>query len=475
MTAASGFGPGACTRLVDDVVEVFREELIGATQDLLASEVTPTQFRGFLATLREKTHEAGRRLLQGILPALQETEKLVEHQGSTHRFKMVSKKEWLTPFGLIHVSRRYYQPDVGGEGIVPLDIRCGMVHRFLTPDLEEIVAFSTALLAPAEVETLLGKLLPHAPCKTAIQEVIRKVGSFAEDHQPELEDAMTKEAPLSAEGDVLVISWDGVTVPLREKGVLCGRPAERPGIRDGPESPTAWKEASVGVLSIYQRGIRRGPPERIDARYFARMPEPGMVHLLDQMEWAVRELREHRSFREVAVICDGKPAIWTAVEQFEVFQTATPILDFFHAAEHLSKASEAIFGKQELRATRWFEKSRLRMRDEKAGTAAVLDSLRYYRNKLRKGSPRFDVVRRVLSFFHKNLHRMDYAGFRNRGLPIGSGPVEAACKTVVGARLKRSGMRWSRDGGQRVLNLRVPVLSKRWDTFWSTYEEQRAA
>ena len=82
---------------------------------------------------------------------------------------------------------------------------------------------------------------------------------------------------------------------------------------------------------------------------------------------------------------------------------------------------------------------------------------------------------RVIGYFRRNLPKMAYADFRAQGLPIGSGPVEAACKTVVGARIKRSGMRWTREGGQRVLNLRTHVLSKRWDVFWNTYLEIRQA
>ena len=64
---------------------------------------------------------------------------------------------------------------------------------------------------------------------------------------------------------------------------------------------------------------------------------------------------------------------------------------------------------------------------------------------------------------------MDYATYRAAGLPISSGPVEAAAKTVVAHRLKRSGMRWSRRNGQQVLNLRAQVQSKRWDAFWNWY------
>ena len=74
------------------------------------------------------------------------------------------------------------------------------------------------------------------------------------------------------------------------------------------------------------------------------------------------------------------------------------------------------------------------------------------------------------TFFENNQDRMDYRRFRLRGWPIGSGPVEAAAKTLVKMRMCRSGMRWSRKGGQRILDLRTYVKSNRWDAFWNEYK-----
>jgi len=70
---------------------------------------------------------------------------------------------------------------------------------------------------------------------------------------------------------------------------------------------------------------------------------------------------------------------------------------------------------------------------------------------------------------------MKYSEYRAAGLPIGSGVVEAACKTLVGQRFKRAGMRWSIDGGQKILNLRAAVLSNRWDLFWNCHQEALGA
>jgi hypothetical protein len=462
-------------RIIDEIVGHFRNGLTDLVRDLDGDKLTLQTLVDFTARLRKLLNETGLKAFVETLLRHEEHADVFEHGGQIHRFKMESKKEWITPFGLAVVPRRYFQPDRGGEGVVPLDLRCGMVDRPMTPDVEELCAFSAAHLVPRVVETLLGKLLPHAPSATAIQHVIRHTGTFAEEAEADIETAMRKEAPLSRQGDVLVQSWDGVTTPLREKGPKTGRKPERPGIREDDETLTVWKEAGVAAISVYGRNDE-GKPVRLDTRYAARMPEPGMARLLEQQNTIVEPLLHNRALREIVFLCDGKDSIWTAAQKLNSHPMATQILDFYHGAEHLSKASEALFGKKSVPGKRWYERYRVILRDEDGGVISTIRSMQYHIKKLRlrKGSERYKTVRRVIRFFRRNLDKMDYAGFRKRGLPIGSGPVEAACKTVVGARLKCSGMRWSRDGGQHVLNLRVHVLSKRWDVFWNTYLGSRA-
>jgi len=92
--------------------------------------------------------------------------------------------------------------------------------------------------------------------------------------------------------------------------------------------------------------------------------------------------------------------------------------------------------------------------------------------KLRKRTERYRLATVELGYFRNNRDKMDYARYHTSGLIISSGPVEAAAKTIVGHRLKRSGMRWTRQGGQQILNLRVLVQSKRCDAFWNWYLHQ---
>ena len=104
------------------------------------------------------------------------------------------------------------------------------------------------------------------------------------------------------------------------------------------------------------------------------------------------------------------------------------------------------------------------------GAGRVLRSLDYYERTARLSKSRRAALDAERTFFARNGHRMDYARFRRNGWPIGSGPVEAACKSVVKARLCRSGMRWSPSGGQHILSLRTYVKSDRWNAMWSQYK-----
>ena len=146
--------------------------------------------------------------------------------------------------------------------------------------------------------------------------------------------------------------------------------------------------------------------------------------------------------------------------------------DFYHAAQHLSMAAEHLFGKSTVKADRWYRSWRHKLRHDPGAVDALIRSLYYHRRKLCKRTERYRLATVELGYFHNNRDKMDYASYHASGLIISSGPVEAAAKTIVGHRLKRSGMRWTRQGGQQILNLRVLVQSKRWDAFWNWYLQQ---
>jgi hypothetical protein len=146
------------------------------------------------------------------------------------------------------------------------------------------------------------------------------------------------------------------------------------------------------------------------------------------------------------------------------------ILDFFHATEHLADALAAIHGDGTFATRHKFEFFRERLLNEDEGAQAVIEALKYLKRK----HPQLKRVGQVLNYFRKNKTRMRYAEWKRQGFMIGSGVVEAACKTLVAQRLKLSGMRWSAHGAQAILTMRGWDQSDRFDEAWAlvarTYE-----
>lgn len=234
-------------RIIDEIVGEFRNGLTVLVQDLDGERLTPQRFVGFVAQLRNLLNETGLKAFVETVGRHEEHSDVFEHGGQIHRFKMESKKEWITPFGLALLARRYFQPYRGGEGVVPLDLRCGMVDRPMTPDIEELCAFSAAHLVPREVETLLGKLLPHRPSATAVQHVIRHVGAFAEEAEADIEAAMRKEGTAQSPG----------RRPRTELG-RCHHAAARKGAEDGSKARAAWHPRRRRDPDRVEGGGRRG-------------------------------------------------------------------------------------------------------------------------------------------------------------------------------------------------------------------------
>ena len=232
---------------------------------------------------------------------------------------------------------------------------------------------------------------------------------------------------------------------------------------DTDTAPTAWKEAGVGMVATYLTPLdpQTEEPERVDVRYAARMPEVKMKTLVNGLVDQTVRAMQQSCYDHLVVLADGRREIWRTVDEHAEFDGFIRILDFYHAAQHLSMAAEHLFGKAAVKADRWYRSWRHKLRHEPGAVAGLIRSLRYHRRKLPRRSPRYRQASTELGYFRNNRDKMEYARYHALGLIISSGPVEAAAKTIVGHRLKRSGMRWTRQGGQHILNLRVQVQSNR--------------
>jgi hypothetical protein len=248
---------------------------------------------------------------------------------------------------------------------------------------------------------------------------------------------------------VVAIGADGVMVPFRPS----------PG---SPKGAVQFREIKIAVLAYLGRRInRRGET-------CTRLQGRRLVAVLGDIDaLAVRlRLEAHRqgvfAAERIVWISDGAKGLW------RVFAEVLPahaigILDFYHAAGQLWQAGEAWFGYRPSVEV-WFQDIRSRLRKGQVDEIiAELDaeSRKTFRHEDRRG-----VLARVRDYFAKHRQHLDFPAFKAAGLPLGSGFVESACKWLIQQRFKGVGMRWSDDGFNHLLHLRLAWANGRFDVLF---------
>lgn len=206
---------------------------------------------------------------------------------------------------------------------------------------------------------------------------------------------------------------------------------------------------------------QRGRPER-QMRYLSGFYE------LDEVGRQLRREAEAvglmRADRQIA-LSDGGSGLEAVFKKF--FPNATCILDFYHAKEHLVELAQSLHPHDESARKVWLDAWCHRLKHEGGReTLAALESL----DLTEASAAAREAHRKQVTYFRNHCHRMDYPMYVARGWQIGSGPVESACKTVVGNRLKGGGMRWGQDGSDAVAHLRGVYLSEPacWQALWQS-------
>ena len=459
--------------IMDAIVSKIKMVLSEA-DEVLASEVTPENAEEMNRLLGQAMSAGWTQGLRTWLADAETDAETIEMDGVTYRFKLESEKEFLTPGGMLKLVRRVFQPDAGGKCYVPLDAAWGMDDQFATVEVRDAALYAVALGTSQEAETLLAKCALFKPSATAIKRMAKQMGQWLEEQEDEVLTEIRAEEPILEGARVLCASMDGVNVLLSEPGKKMGRPNERPHEGESREhvSPTCYKNAMVGSVSFYGE-VPEGKtsPNRLVSRYAARMPEDRAPTLKAKFERELQQAESRLGDDVVRIaLCDGARGLWTYLDDNPQYDGYEKLVDYHHTTEHLSRAAEAVFGKGSRKAQDWYDKYCSKLKSEDSGAGRVLRSLDYYERTAKLSKSRREALATERTFFTRNEHRMDYARFRRNGWPIGSGPVEAACKSVVKTRLCRSGMRWSRSGGQHILSLRTYVKSNRWDAMWSQYK-----
>ena len=260
----------------------------------------------------------------------------------------------------------------------------------------------------------------------------------------------------------------------------------------GPTEQWAWQKDALGrrcaYVSLDATGVRQQGPggTRIDGKmaYVAMVYNPRSDH--DSTRPPPRQVRYLSGFYDFSTLGrqlhrEALEVGWTAAEQQialsdggngleDFFRTFFPkaecILDFWHAKEHLVELAKAMYPNDEPARQSWTDDACHRLKHEGGRTTrAWLETF-----DMGSASAELREVHRCeTQYFRNHEHRMDYPRYVRNGWQIGSGPVESACKTVVGNRLKGGGMRWGKAGADAVCHLRALYLSQSncWESFWN--------
>lgn len=366
-------------------------------------------------------------------------------------------KTFETALGPVTIQRAYYHCRPCGRGWFPRDRALGMAATSLSPAVTRMTGSAAAVASFATASGLLDEL-------AAVRVNAKRVERVAEALGRELA-AAERAAVFAAEppaSTTMYLGVDGTGVPMRPAEVA-GRAGKQP---DGSAST---REAKLIVIWTADRFDQDGRPvcdegsvtysAAIDSAA-ARDTDPTPAAFTQRL----RREAERRGFPQAprrVILGDGAKWIWAAAS--EMFPGAIQIVDFFHVSEKLWEVARALFPNDRDSVEAWAE---ARCEELKAGALdGVLATLRAHAGHCQPAA-------KAVQYIATNRARMRYAEFRAQGLQIGSGVVEAGCKTVVG-RLKQSGMYWTKDGAEDILTLRACILGGRYEDFWAWRTESR--
>jgi hypothetical protein len=356
-------------------------------------------------------------------------------------------------FGSFDLCRDYFYHAGKDRGHYPADAALGLEVSY-TPALAKLICLEgadepTYLKAERHLEQTGGI------CVSArqIQRVVQRVGSGAQAWQERTAQPGRCDAP------IMYVSADGTGVPMVAEE-LVGRRGKQ------ADGKAKTRQVYLGCVFTQHRVDEKGHP----VRDWESTTYVSSFKSSDEFGPCLRQEALRRGMAgagKVVLLIDGAQALEHLGRQN--FKDCVQIVDFYHALEHAGHVLAALIGKEHPEYKRQLRRWAKRLLKDKV--QALIEQSR----KQCAGKPQAEAVEQALGYFVRNLTRMQYGTFRAQGYFIGSGVVEAGCKTVIGGRCKQSGMFWSESGAENILALRCIHSSHRWEEFWKHRLDQRAA
>ena len=410
--------------------------------------------------IRSSMHSVGGMLLERLINSDggdYRGRTLRSEEGQMFEFKEYRDKDVLTVLGPVTVQRAYYYDQDCGEGFCPKDAALDIAETSFSPGVRRIMARVGAYRPFGLGHEDIKEMADIEVDPKAIERIAHQLGEEVEGFYQEEGSRLLsgKIVPLRSVR-TMYICMDGTGVPM-----VKAETANRKG--KGERGQAKTREAKLGCVFTQTTVDEKGYPKRDeDSTSYVGAIETTEAFGNRIYPEALRRGLERA--QKVCVIGDAAPWIWNIAE--EHFYGAIQIIDLYHARQHYWNVARVAMGSHEKRLRQWTERRRKELDEGK-----VEDVIQAIQRLAVSTPEQKEILEGEIAYFEKNKDRMRYGDFRRQGLFVGSGVVEAGCRTVIGQRLKQSGMHWTLKGANNIIDLRCCILSNRWEDFW----EQRAS
>lgn len=392
-----------------------------------------------------------------VMAAAQPESALIEVNGETYKRLPVSATvEYLSLPGSVEVVRPLYRK-VGvhnGPTVDPIALRCGLVEGRLTPAAAVAFAHLAQAVPSREGADLCASLgvLPYSRSAHHRNGVV--VGAAWDEYAPEVQLDLVEAMTIPEETASVSVSVDRVSLPMAEDRPVSTHDEER-----GVTKPINV-QLRMAYCAVWTLHDAQGEP--LHSVRYAHVPDAGAetieAALIDDLSVVLRRRPELR----LVTLADGAPEMQLLLDRVVGQLDVTPdaqMVDFWHVTEKLGAAAGAA-GHDARVTSRRFAHLLLTSDDAITRIEKEVDAWADAQKTAAGEIP--EPLYDALTYLANQGHRMRYASARAAGLPVGSGHVEATCKTIVTVRFKRPGARWRPDGAQPLLGLRALATSSRW-------------
>jgi hypothetical protein len=462
-------------RRLEELAEANRLAVEQLAIRFLSSEVTPTTTFEFERRMEACTREFARQVAEMSYNAVEpEAPESAPHDVTFQKagYRRVNKKTnnsyVATLFGTIRLRRFLFRPwdrDSGDPAIFPLELQLGIVQG-ATPALANAAAGYFAQ-AGASQQIVLERLRSQHGVSMGVARLRKLTSAIGQAMERYLREFQV----------LRILDW------LEEAWKSSGN--RKPALAVGRDGVTLreyrhshFENATAGTVTVYDRaGVRLGTV------YLAFPPELGQHQMTSRLTALLNDVLRgwEKPLPRLCYVTDA------GIEESKYFRRVlqrmrhprtgerlswTRIVDFYHAAERLSRLGDALFGAQSSAAKAWAWRMR-KLLKTRNGPYKVLHAAAALRGRQKLSKARAAMYRKAYNYIRRRTKFMQYYDYKRDHLPIGSGVTEAACKTLFAQRLKLSGMRWSKSGAEIVLTLRCALISKVWEAVFHKTLETR--